>query len=734
MNKYYQQNQNQGNIYNADQMTINNALAPPQPLTEIPQNIPYIGTEIFVVRVKDLENIDQLLAKNKPLAITSVTGMGGVGKTELAVQYALRYQQNYSGVICWIEAKRSDIMGQIVSFCQSIDINPPDYLQTPQDRLNYCWNHWIEGNILLIFDDVSSYNNIKQSLPPKNNKFKVIVTSRQKLGRLQQLKLQVLKPAEALELLKQIVGEERVNNELEIAKNLCRWLGYLPLGLDLVGRYIYNDDFLSIEETLELLKAEKLKAEALLTPNEDEGDMTAQLGLAAAFKLSWDKLSPEVQKLGCYLSLFGAELFDWSWVESSHVYDAQILTKARRDDLLKYDLLQLNKEEVRDKPLLSYHPLVYQYFAGKFQELEDREELKHKFCKSLIPVSQSIDEMPILKVIKQFSIAVPHLEMIATVMREKIEDEDIYLPFIGLGRFYEGESNYQEAERWWTDCLLICKERFGEEHEYIATSMNNLALLYNSQGKYKAAESLYLKALGMYQKLLGEEHHSVATTINNLAALYKLQGKYEAAEPLYVKALVMKKKLLGEEHHSVATSMNNLAELYRIQGKYEAAEPLYVKALEMRKKLLGGEHLDVALSLNNLALLYDLQRKYEAAEPLCVEALAMRKKLLAQEHPDVATSMNNLASLYYSQGKYEAAKPLYVEALAMRKKLLGEEHPDVAQSLSNLASLYKTQGKYKAAEPLYQQAIKIYETVLGNQHPWTIIVRNNYQKMLNEMG
>ena len=67
-------------------------------------------------------------------------------------------------------------------------------------------------------------------------------------------------------------------------------MGYLPLGLELVGRYIYNDEFLSIEETLDLLKGEKLKAEAL-NPHEDEGDMTAQLGVAAAFKLSWDKLS-----------------------------------------------------------------------------------------------------------------------------------------------------------------------------------------------------------------------------------------------------------------------------------------------------------------------------------------------------------------------------------------------------------------------------------------------------------
>jgi tetratricopeptide (TPR) repeat protein len=677
-------------------------LAPPPPLTGIPQNIPYFGTKTFVGRSEELEKIDEYLNNSGQLAITSaiqsVTGMGGVGKTELAVQYALRYQQNYKGGICWIQARSGNMAISIVSFCQSVDIKIPDDFP-PIEKVNYCWNHWLEGNVLLIFDDVQSYNKIKDFLPPKNDKFKVIVTSRQRLGQLQQLKLQVLEPAEALELLRQIIGEERVNQELEKANQLCQWLGYLPLGLELVGRYLITYDTLSLTTVLERLEKKQLQARALLDPKEDEGDMTAQLGIASAFELSWQELSANAQKLGCYLSLFQAELFDWLWVESSNLYpnedeaeQIEELERLRDGKLRKFELLQINLEEGQDKPLFSYHPLISRFFESKFKELEDREELKHKFCKSLIRVASSIDYTPTLQEIKKFTIAAPHLEMIATAMRENIEDEDIYWPFIGLGRFDEGQTDYHEAEKWRKQCLEICQQRFGDEHKYVAGSMNYLASLYYLQGKYKEAECLYLEALAMTKKLLGEEHRDIASSMNNLAALYDSQGKYKKAECLYLEALAMTKKLLGEEHRDIASSMNNLAELYRTQGKYTEAKPLYL------------------------------------------DALAMRKKLLGEEHRDIASSMNNLALLYYSQGKYTKAEPLYVNALAMYKKLLGEEHPDVAQSLNNLALLYDSQGKYPEAEPLYLEAIKILENVLGKDHPSTIQCTNNYQRMLNKMG
>ncbi|MBD2221138.1 CHAT domain-containing protein [Calothrix sp. FACHB-1219] len=285
------------------------------------------------------------------------------------------------------------------------------------------------------------------------------------------------------------------------------------------------------------------------------------------------------------------------------------------------------------------------------------------------------------------------------------------------GEKLKNEGKYNEAIPLWERVLIIRKKALGNEHPFVATSLNNLAFLYSSQGRYADAEHLYRQALDMRKRLLGNEHPDVAGSLNNLALLYSSQGRYADAEPLLRQALDMRKQLLGNEHPDVAESLNNLAFLYSSQGRYADAEPLYRQALELHKRLLGNEHPNVAGSLNNLALLYSSQGRYTDAEPLLRQALELYKRLLGNEHPDVVTSLNNLAFLYSRQGRYADAEHLYRQALDMRKRLLGNEHPDVATSLNNLALLYSSQGRYADAEHLYRQALELYKRLLGNEHP-----------------
>ncbi|NEO70555.1 MAG: tetratricopeptide repeat protein [Moorea sp. SIO3H5] len=658
--------------------------------------------------------------------------MGGVGKTELALQYALRYQHNYPGGLCWLPVRGADLGTQLISFGRTeLGLTIPDQLDF-NEQVRYCWGHWPEGTVLIVLDDVVDYQTIHPYLPPAQSRFKVLITSRQRPGNsYRRIDLDVISPESALELLRQLVGKERIEQELKEAQALCEWLGYLPLGLQLVGGYLDLHPRLTIAKVQERLENQKLAAKALLDLK--LGQITDKLGVVAAFELSWNDLPPQAQQLGCRLSLFAQAPFEWSLVEFSVIEtedeeewhkEQEALEELRDRFLVNRNLLQLGEQQT-----YRLHQLIREFFQTKLAQLPEADRYKQRFCQVMAAVAKQIPQTPTRDQIAAVTPAIPHLAEAATVLTDWLRDEDLIWLFLGLGRFYQGQGIYDQAEPWSKQCLEITRSRLGENHRHVAISLNHLAVLYWSMGRYDQAEPLYQQDLEMSKQLLGENHPSVATSLNNLASLYRSMGRYDQAEPLYQQALEMRKQLLGENHPDVATSLNNLANLYFSMERYDQAEPLLQQALEMRKQLLGHHHPDVATSLNNLGLLYSSMGRYDQAEPLLQQALEMSKQLLGHHHPDVASSLNNLAGLYSSMGRYDQAEPLYQQALEMRKQLLGHDHPLVATSLNNLAYLYVSMERYDQAEPLYQQALEIAEGRLGLNHPDTVTIRENLERL-----
>ncbi|MBN4004467.1 tetratricopeptide repeat protein [Nostoc sp. LPT] len=686
----------------------------------------------FVGRDEELQKLHELLQENNQVAIAAILGMGGLGKTELALQYAMTQRETYKGGLCWLQAKVEDFGVQVVRFARTqLDLKPPEEFDLPA-QVQYCWRNWRGGNVLLVVDDLTDYQQVKPYLQGASSRFKVLMTTRKKLGAaIKQLSLDVLQPDAALELLRSLLAETpgRIERELDIANQLCEWLGYLPLGLELVGRYLARKQDLSISKMMGRLKEKEKPLEQLALVN-PEADMTAQLGVQAAFELSWQELAEDDRLLGCVLSLFAAAPIPWKLVEQCLTEkDEDELEEIRDDKLLNLHLLQRKSEGI-----YQLHPLLREFFQSKFTGLEQAEELKGWFCGVMIAVAKEIPETPTLEEINAVSLAIPHIAEVANNLIQYVSDEDVISPFVGLGRFYEGQGLYTQAEPWRTQCLSTAQNRLGDNHPDIATSLNNLALLYEFQGKYNQAEPLFLQALELRQHLLGDNHPDIATSLGNLAYLYYSQARYDQAEPLYLQALELRQRLLENNHPNVATSLDNLALLYTYQGKYNQAEPLFLQALELYKRLRGDNYPHIATSLNNLALLYEFQGKYDQAEPLYLQALELSQRLRGDNHPNVAPSLSNLANLYEFQGKYDQAEPLLLQALELYKRLLGDNHPNVATSLGNLANLYESQGKYDQAEPLYLQALELYKRLLGDNHPDVATSFNNLAKLYYSQG
>jgi tetratricopeptide (TPR) repeat protein len=474
--------------------------------------------------------------------------------------------------------------------------------------------------------------------------------------------------------------------------------------------------------------------------------MTARLGVADAFELSWERLNEYAQHLGCLLSLFASADIPWDLVKLAYSnmpssedeeIDLDILEEARAD-LVRLNLLQRTGEGT-----YRLHQLIREFLWEKREESTKVNAYKQGFVAAMVGMTRPVSESPTHQEIQGLAYAMPHVAEVAKDrdLRDCLNDDDLVLPFIGLGRFYQGQGLYTEAEPWYRQCLSITQSRFGSNHPYVAASLSNLAVLHQDQGRYSEAEPLLKQALEILKRLLGADYPQMATnmtnwvtlylavSLNNLATLYLAQNRAREVEPVVVQALEILKRFLGSEHPHIATSLNTLAFIYQAQGRYSEAETLLLQALELSKRLFGADHPRVATIQHNLVSIYIFQRRYNEAEPLMVQALELQKLLLGSDHPDVARSLNTLATLYCFQGRYSQAEPLLMQAVELAKRRLGSDHPHVATSLYNLAGVYHDQGRYNEAEPLLSQALEIYQRQLGLAHPQTVNCRRSLARL-----
>ncbi|MEM8504409.1 MAG: tetratricopeptide repeat protein [Cyanobacteria bacterium P01_D01_bin.1] len=634
-------------------VSIGNLPTPTPASTGQKNNVPDSGSKTFVGREDALRRLHAQLCEREQVAITAINGMGGIGKTELAKQYAKAYAADYPGGICWIQVRDAEVGPQIVEFAVVyLDLTPPEG-RSLAAQVQYCWNRWPDDDgearqVLVVYDDVSEYAKVEGWLPLSlgvtPERFRVLMTTRrQRLAvGVQPFAIEVLSEEDALRLLRQIVGNREEDSEAEVAaeKAVCKWVGYLPLGLELLGNYLRDKPDVTYQTLQRRLESQRTGARAL---QKAYPGMRAKLGVVEAFELSWQVLDEETQKTACWLSLFALTQIPWTVAGAVvETEDEQEEIEDSRDELVSRSLLQ------RSGPgLYQLHQLVREYCLAKLDQREDTDELKRAYCRLMVSLSAQMPSTPIRELILKLTPTMSHIAEAATQWQDWLSDDENELswPFVAMARFYAGQGAYADAEPWYEKCLAATQKRFGEDHPQVATSLNNLAGLYESQGRYEQAEPLYSQALDLRRKLLGEDHPDVATSLNNLAALYYGQGRYEQAEPLYSQALDLSRKLLGEDHPQVATSLNNLAALYKSQGRYEEAEPLYSQALDLRRKLLGEDHPQVATSLNNLAFLYKSQGRYEEAEPMYIAAITILTNRLGQQHPTTQTVLNNFIGL-----------------------------------------------------------------------------------------
>ena len=746
-------------------------------------NIPYPRNPFFTGRDAVLTELTTALRSgNAPVQPLAIIGMGGIGKTQIAVEYAYCSQEDYQAVL-WAQADTRE--GLISAFVTAARLlNLPEKDEQDQNIAVAAFLEWMKTHSkwLLILDNVEDRTMVSGFIPPAHDGHIILTTRVQAMSQLaQRFEVETLQPETAvLFLLKRstlIASDTSLEHvspmERAAALEIARELGYLPLALDQAGAYM-EESQLNLKSYLNLYRRERavlLEQRRSVIKDHPESVVTS---LSISFK-AVEQINPVATDLLHICAFLHADAIPEEFITSgasrigSHPQAAadplrfnEAINILRNYSLIKRDATRNTLNIHRLVQVVLIHALDSQTYLLWAEHIvrtmsevfPEADAAMWPRCERCLPHALSCiqliarDNMEFaeaarllmrvgwyLKERAQYREAEPIVQRALVINTQQLEPNNVATAqtLNVLAGIYDAQGRYAEAEPVYLRGLTIYEHQLGPEHPYTVRNLNNLASLYTVQGRYTDAEPLYQRALAICSQTPGLEHPDTAGSLNNLAYCYEEQGKYTEAEPLYLRALTIYEQL-GPDHPDTATILNNLAGLYFQQRDYAKAEPLYLRALAICEQVFGPDHPNTATSLNNLAGLYFQQRDYVKAEPLYLHALTICEQVLGLDHPDTATSLNNLASLYCEQEEYAKAKPLLDRALKICELRLGHDHPATATSLHNLARFYDRQGQYVAAEPLYQRALTIREQHLGHNHPHTFITLEKYSDLLRKMG
>ena len=471
------------------------------------------------------------------MAIAAV-GMSGVGKTALARHYVMRHRSDYPGGVWWLSASsvvlevlgHADRMGLRVEL--SMDWTEAQIVQHYFDR----WSDRFGDRKLLVIDDVTAYEAVKAFLP-KQGSFQVLMTTKVKFGKpVKRLDLGMLRPSAAFRLLRShIDDDDKFKLAIPAAKDLCEWLGYLPLAIELVGRYLAQTG--TIASVLVQLQAEALDSRAI---GQVHGEMDYKHNVRAAIELSWKPLDDEARRVAMVLGVFALGAIELGWVK--RCVHAEAVEEILDLDLVRRSLVERTEEGYR------LHSLVREFLREKLAAIENGDEVRRSFAQLMTDKAKTIDTTGRTEMLNAVRSAISHLEAATTYVRLLEKEDDRTWSFTGLLWFYQGQSLWTEAEDWADRCCKFATDHFGDRHPDTVISLNNLALLYQSMGQYERALPLYESALEIMRSELGDRHPHTAGSLFNLAALYYNTQKYQKALIFIQEALEIYIPTLGNEH------------------------------------------------------------------------------------------------------------------------------------------------------------------------------------------
>lgn len=603
-------------------------------------NVPFRVNPNFTGRDDEMQKLRDLLHNGSEAIISQlsqISGMGGVGKTQLAVEYAHKYKAEYAGGVLWVrgaEDVKSEYGGLEEILGLGLPINAD--LEDKCRQVQQCLQNRKSMTLLILdnLDDKQNYEDIYKYLPNTGGCQILITTRIRGLGDGAGFSLDVLKTDKAVELL--FKESKRDGEDREIAKDICLSLGNLPLAIEVAGKYLKDMKIISFGEYYtELIGAGATSHESLLEDKSlsnvnHTANLKATLSihrklmddaqimelLAAIICFGPDSINPQILAIICGM--------DWN-------NDKKKLWK-KINTLSNYSILQVQKDN-----RLSIHRLMRQALVEEIGA-DELGKMRREYVVKLQGWFRKINKVDKLKTTTP---EIPHILQAAKLAQDNNIWPQAYDLCIDLGKYYEFMGRYKQSLKWGEESEKEAKN----DQAKLTLSYNEIGTSWVALGEYKKATDYFELALPLSKKVYGERHPHVAAVLNNLGGTYKSLGEYNKAIEYFEQALAIDKEYSGERHPDVAICLNNLGGAYKSLGEYTKAIEYYEQALSIDKEFYGERHPKVAIRLNNLGFAYNSLGKYNKAREYYEQAHDMFLEFLGEDHPDTKAVKKNLEAL-----------------------------------------------------------------------------------------
>jgi tetratricopeptide (TPR) repeat protein len=670
-------------------------------------------------RTEALQRVRDQLTSGKQTSIgqtAAFQGIGGLGKTQLAVEYAWKFKDEYPNGVIWINADQ-DIAAQLVELSVKARwVAPESEIQLTIEIATHRLQSY--SNCLIVFDNVDTIDRVRAFLPEPSANPHLLITSRTEQPGFVPVEIDTLKESEAVDLLLQEANRSALaEDELQAARDIAATLGGLPLALELAGAYLRHRP-IPLRSYRDLLSA---NLKAALPPKFLSSHTRHEADLYATLRIGEDVLS-EAPLLGGILNLF-------AWSGTAPIGDTllrQIVGAKTNlelvDALSLAEALRFIKRDTQDAGY-SMHRLLREVRREDAPIAEHRDWVR-RVC--VATADWFIARRPNSGEFREFLREIDHLRAWREIAVALDLDVGARLQWLeAYPHFHNGD--YRDAIAVVQRAEEMFRRSGGTDTELYAHLQADLGTLHGRSGNHKKSIDLLTKALKTRLDIDGEESEEAAQVYGHLADAYRDTGRYQIGLKYAQKRRSILSSLLGEDGIGTAIAEANIATMQHSLGQYSAAVHTAMKAVEKLQAKVGNIDLRTAYALGALGICEADIGDFNSALKHFDMALDAKKDLIGDQHPDHAVTLLNIGLTLVRAGQAEDAVTHLETALSVLRSRVGHGNPWTKEAVLALASVYDVLGRKPDAVRLIDDQLRR----LPQQHASVEELKRERRSLLN---